>query len=263
MSYLVENFDAVVLAGGCEVPRDLPVPGRDLEGIYFAMDFLRSNSRRVQGNIVPDSEFISARDRNVVVIGGGDTGSDCIGTSNRHGAASITQIEILSKPPVNEDKALTWPNWPHKLRTSSSHEEGCERLWDVVTKSFIDDGNGRVAAVKCAKVAWRREAGQWQMAEIPGSEFEIKAELVTLAMGFVHPVFEGMLEDFGLALDGRRNVAASTDGDKAYQTSVEGVFAAGDMRRGQSLVVWAIREGRQCAEAVHRFLLEESNFQTI
>ena len=263
VSYLVENFDAVVLAGGCEVPRDLAVPGRQLKGVHFAMDFLRSNSRRVQGNIVPDNQFISARDRNVVVIGGGDTGSDCIGTANRHGASSVTQIEILSKPPVKEDKALTWPNWPHKLRTSSSQEEGCERLWDVVTREFIDDGAGNVSAVRCAKVAWKQTDGRWEMTEIPGSEFELKAELVTLAMGFVHPVFEGMLKDFGLALDPRGNVAAVTEGDKAYQTSVEGVFSAGDMRRGQSLVVWAIREGRQCADAVHRFLLEESNFQSV
>ena len=257
VSYLVDNFDAVVLAGGCEVPRDLPVPGRDLDGIHFAMDFLRSNSRRVQGGADPDEPFISAADRNVVVIGGGDTGSDCIGTSNRHGATSITQIEILSKPPEREDKALTWPNWPHKLRTSSSHQEGCDRLWDVVTKSFVDDGNGQVTAVRCIKVAWKMVDGRWKMEEIPGSEFELKAELVALAMGFVHPVFEGMLEDFGLALDGRGNVSAAEDGNKAYQTSVEGVFVAGDMRRGQSLVVWAIREGRQCAEAVNRFLRAE------
>ncbi len=257
VSYLVDNFDAVVLAGGCEVPRDLPVPGRDLEGIYFAMDFLRGNSRRVQGDAGENEPFISAADRNVVVIGGGDTGSDCIGTSNRHGAASITQIEILSKPPERENKALTWPNWPHKLRTSSSHQEGCDRLWDVVTKSFVDDGNGQVAAVRCIKVAWKMVDGRWKMEEIPGSEFELKAELVALAMGFVHPVFGGMLEDFGLALDGRGNVAAAEDGSKAYQTSVEGVFAAGDMRRGQSLVVWAIREGRQCAESVNRFLRAE------
>ncbi len=257
VSYLVDNFDAVVLAGGCEAPRDLPVPGRDLDGIHFAMDFLRSNSRRVQGGADPDEPFISAADRNVVVIGGGDTGSDCIGTSNRHGAASITQIEILSKPPEREDKALTWPNWPHKLRTSSSHQEGCDRLWDVVTKSFVDDGNGQVTAVRCIKVAWKMVDGRWKMEEIPGSEFELKAELVALAMGFVHPVFEGMLEDFGLALDGRGNVSAAEDGTKAYQTSVEGVFVAGDMRRGQSLVVWAIREGRQCAEAVNRFLRAE------
>ena len=257
VSYLVENFDAVVLAGGCEVPRDLPVAGRELDGIHFAMDFLRSNSRRVQGHAGPEEPFISAADRNVVVIGGGDTGSDCIGTSNRHGAASITQIEILSKPPERENKALTWPNWPHKLRTSSSHQEGCDRLWDVVTKSFVGDGNGHVTAVRCAKVAWKMVDGRWKMEEIPGSEFELKAELVALAMGFVHPVFEGMLEDFGLALDGRGNVSAAEEGDKAYQTSVEGVFVAGDMRRGQSLVVWAIREGRQCADSVNRFLQAE------
>ncbi len=260
ISYLVENFDAVVLAGGSEVPRDLPVPGRELNGVHFAMDFLRSNTRRVQGTANPEEIFISAEGRNVVVIGGGDTGSDCIGTSNRHGAASITQIEILSKPPEKEDKSLTWPNWPHKLRTSSSHLEGCDRLWDVVTKEFIGDGNGNLAAVRCAKVAWKQVDGQWKMEEIPGSEFELKAELVTLAMGFVHPIFQGMLEDFDVALDNRGNVSAPTEGAKAYQTSVEGVFSAGDMRRGQSLVVWAIREGRQCAESVHEFLRAENHY---
>ncbi len=259
VTYLVENFDAVVLAGGCEVPRDLPAPGRGLEGIHFAMDFLRSNSRRVQGNAGPNDPFISATGKNVVVIGGGDTGSDCIGTSNRHGASSVTQVEILSRPPEKEDKALTWPNWPHKLRTSSSHQEGCDRLWDVITKEFINDGNGGVAAVRCAKVAWKKVEGQWKMEEIPDSSFELKAELVTLAMGFLHPVSVGMLEDFGLVLDAHGNVAAPVEGDRAYQTSVGGVFVAGDMRRGQSLVVWAIREGRQCAEAVNRFLRAESD----
>jgi len=257
VNYMLENFDAVALTGGCETPRDLPVPGRDLGGIHFAMDFLRTNSRRVQGSVVPDEEFISAQGKHVVVIGGGDTGSDCIGTSNRHGATSITQIEILSQPPEKEDKALTWPNWPHKMRTSSSHEEGCNRLWDVVTKEFVDDGHGRVKAVRCMKVSWKMVDGKWNMEEIPGSEFELKAELVTLAMGFVHPVFQGMLEEFSVTLDARGNVGATTDGDKAYQTSVEGVFSAGDMRRGQSLVVWAIREGRQCAAAIDRFLRDD------
>ena len=259
VSYLVENFDAVVLAGGCEVPRDLPVPGRELNGIYFAMDYLRINSKKVQGAAVSDSEFISAEGKHVVVIGGGDTGSDCIGTSNRHGAASITQIEILSQPPEKEDKLLTWPNWPHKLRTSSSHEEGCSRLWDVITKEFIGDENGNIQAVRCKKVAWKSVEGEWQMEEIPDSEFELKAELVTLAMGFVHPVHQGMLKDFDISLDTRGNVEASTEGDKAYHSNIDGVFSAGDMRRGQSLVVWAIREGRQCAESVDKYLREDNS----
>jgi len=259
VSYLVQNFDAVVLAGGCEVPRDLPVAGRELKGIHFAMDFLRNNSKRVQGGAVSDSEFISAKGKHVVVIGGGDTGSDCIGTSNRHGAASITQIEILSQPPEQEDKTLTWPNWPHKLRTSSSHEEGCSRLWDVVTKEFVGDSEGNLRAVKCKKVAWKRLDGEWKMEEMPDSEFELKAELVTLAMGFVHPVYQGMLHDFDISLDPRGNVDTETEGDKAYHTNIDGVFSAGDMRRGQSLVVWAIREGRQCADSVDRYLRENNS----
>ena len=261
VSYLMENFDAIVLTGGSEVPRDLPVPGRELSGIHFAMDFLRTNSMRVQGSDVPDSEFISAEGKHVVVIGGGDTGSDCIGTSNRHGAASITQIEILSQPPEKENKALTWPNWPHKLRTSSSHEEGCSRIWDVVTKEFIGDPDGKLRAIRCAKVAWKMVEGSWKMEEIPGSEFELKAELVTLAMGFVHPVYEGMLKDLDVGVDARGNVDAPFEGDKAFHTNIEGVFAAGDMRRGQSLVVWAIREGRDCAQSVDRFLRANNSLQ--
>ena len=209
VTYLMENFDAVVLAGGSEVPRDLPAPGRVLNGVHFAMDFLKTNSMRVQGSHVDDEDFISAEGKNVVVIGGGDTGSDCIGTSNRHGAASITQIEILSQPPEREDKALTWPNWPHKLRTSSSHEEGCSRLWDVVTKEFIGDSNGNLQSIRCAKVAWKMVDGNWKMEEIPGSEFELKAELVTLAMGFVHPVYQGMLEGLDISVDGRGNIDAA------------------------------------------------------
>ncbi len=259
VSYLLENFDAAVLAGGCEVPRELPVPGRELAGIYFAMDFLRSNSRRVQGNVVPDADFISARGKHVVVIGGGDTGSDCIGTANRQRAASITQVEILSQPPETEDKALTWPNWPHKMRTSSSQEEGCTRLWDVVTKAFIDDGKGNVKAVRCRKVSWKMIDGNWKMEEIQGSDFELKADLVTLAMGFVHPVYQGMLEDFDVTRDSRGNVEASTEGEKAYHCNIDGVFSAGDMRRGQSLVVWAIHEGRQCARMVDKYLREDNS----
>ncbi len=254
VSFLFETFDAIVLAGGAEHPRDLEVPGRQLAGIHFAMDFLRNNTRRVQGNALEEPEFISAEGKNVVVIGGGDTGSDCIGTSIRQRAKSITQIEILSAPPEKENKALTWPNWPHKLRTSSSQEEGCQRIWDVQTRSFADDGKGHVGAVRCIKVAWERVDNQWQMREIAGSEFELEAERVLLALGFVHPVYPGLLENMGIERDSRGNVNAAAAGKGAYQTNIHNVFCAGDMRRGQSLVVWAIREGRQCARAVDRFL---------
>ena len=255
-SRLLQDHDAVVLTGGSEKPRDLPIPGRELDGIHFAMDFLRANSKVVQGVPGAADDVISAAGKHVVVIGGGDTGSDCIGTSNRHGAASVTQIEILDKPPEKEDKGLTWPDWPNKLRTSSSQQEGCERMWNVTTKEFLGDENGKLRALKCALVRWDKDAdGRWQMSEVKDSEFELKADLVTLAMGFVHPVHEGMLTDLGVVLDGRGNVQASTEGGEAYKTSIDGVFSAGDMRRGQSLVVWAIREGRQCARAVDEFLM--------
>jgi glutamate synthase (NADPH/NADH) small chain len=261
---LYKEYDALVLAGGSEKPRDLDVPGRSFDGIHFAMDFLSRNSKRVQGTYVPDEDFISAQGRDVVVIGGGDTGSDCIGTSNRHGARSVTQIEILDKPPVKEDKGLTWPDWPNKLRTSSSQEEGCERHWNVLSKEFLGDAQGRVRALRYCLVRWDKDAsGRWQMSEVPGSEGELKADLVLLAMGFLHPVHEGMIEalksEVGLELDPRGNVKAATEGQGAYQTSVPGVFAAGDMRRGQSLVVWAIREGRQCARAVDEWLMGRSD----
>jgi glutamate synthase (NADPH/NADH) small chain len=253
---LIDEFDAVVLTGGSEKPRDLPIPGRELNGVHFAMDFLRANSKVVQD--VPESgdDLISGTGKHVVVIGGGDTGSDCIGTSNRHGAASVTQIEILDKPPEKEDKGLTWPEWPNKLRTSTSQEEGCERMWNVTTKEFLGDGDGNLRALKCALVRWDKdEQGRWKMSEVEGSEFELKADLVTLAMGFVHPVHEGLLTDLGVALDARGNVQGTTEGVDAYKTSIDGVFSAGDMRRGQSLVVWAIREGRQCAHAVDEYLM--------
>jgi glutamate synthase (NADPH/NADH) small chain len=257
------EFNSVVLAGGSEEPRELAVPGRELGGVHFAMDFLRSNSKRVQGVFVPEHEFISAEGKNVLVIGGGDTGSDCIGTSNRHGARTVTQIEILPRPPEKEDKGLTWPHWPNKFRTSSSQEEGCERMWCIATKAFIGDDEGNVKAARCIQVEWTKDdQGNWKMAEIPGTEFEIKCELVALAMGFVHPVREGMLAELqaaaGLELDERGNVKGATEGSMAYHTSVEGVFTAGDMRRGQSLVVWAIREGRQCAHAVDLWLMSNS-----
>ena len=257
---LLENYDAVVLTGGSEKPRDLPVPGRELNGIYFAMDFLRTNSKRVQGSNIPDEQFISAKDKHVVVIGGGDTGSDCIGTSVRHGAKSITQIEIMPQPPEHEEKSTTWPYWPNKMRTSSSQEEGCERMWSIVTKKFVSDDNGNVKEIHCMKVNWAQDDnGNWNMSEIDGSEFTLKADLVTLAMGFVHPVHEGMLEELGVELDARGNVQGETEGGNAYATSLDKVFSAGDMRRGQSLIVWAIREGRQCARSVDEYLMGSSN----
>ncbi len=255
---LLNEFDAVILTGGSELPRDLPIEGRNSNGVEFAMDFLRSNTRRVQGLEKSADEFISAKDKHVVVIGGGDTGSDCIGTSIRHGAKSVTQLEILPRPPAKEDKLLVWPEWPDKFRTSTSQEEGCERLFSVATKEFIQK-NGKIEAVKCIKVEWKQDGkGQWKMSEVNGTEFELKADLVTLAMGFVHPVHEGMLKELGVELDPQGNVKGSVDGDNAYHTSLDKVFAAGDMRRGQSLIVWAIREGRQCAHAVDTYLTGSS-----
>ncbi len=264
VSKLRQDHDALILAGGAEKPRDLDVPGRSFAGIHFAMDFLTRNSKRVQGSYVPDDDFISAEGKDVVVIGGGDTGSDCIGTSNRHGARSVTQIEILDRPPEKEDKGLTWPNWPNRLRTSSSQEEGCKRLWKVATKAFRGDEEGNVTALEYSLVRWDKGAdGRWQMEEVPASRGELKADLVLLAMGFVHPVHAGMIDELreteGLELDRRGNVKGATEGSRAYHTSVEGVFSAGDMRRGQSLVVWAIREGRQCARAVDEWLMGRSD----
>ncbi len=251
---LVDDFDGLVLAGGSEHPRDLTVPGRELDGVHFAMEFLPQQNRRVAGNEIREEVSLTATGKHVIVIGGGDTGSDCIGTSIRQGAESVTQLEILPKPPNKENKELTWPNWPNKLRTSSSQEEGCTREWCVTTKS-IEEENDRATRINCARVAWKQVDGRWEMSEIPGSEFSLKADLVLLAMGFVHPVHEGMLEDLEVALDGRGNVQANTDD---YRTSIDKVFTAGDMRRGQSLVVWAIREGRQAARAVDEFLMGSS-----
>ena len=249
---LLDRYDAIVLAGGSEKPRDLPVPGRELDGIHFAMDFLRQQNKRVAGDVIPPEEEILATGKRVVVIGGGDTGSDCIGTSIRQGAVSVVQLEILPKPPEKENKLLTWPYWPNKLRTSTSHEEGCERLFSVSTKSF-EGKNGKVSKVHLVRVEWNQdENGRWQMKEVPGSEFSLDADLVLLAMGFVHPVHEGMIQELGLELDPRGNVKADT---QSYRTSIDKVFAAGDMRRGQSLVVWAIREGRQAARAVDEYLM--------
>jgi glutamate synthase (NADPH/NADH) small chain len=242
---LLDDYDAIVLAGGAEVPRDLPVPGRELQGIEFAMDFLPLQNRRVAGDAgVPD---LWATSKHVVIIGGGDTGSDCVGTSNRHGAATITQFELLPMPPDVERNPV-WPYWPVRLRTSSSHEEGVERDWSVATKQFVGE-NGRVKALKAVRLEWK----DGKPAEIPGSEFEIAADLVLLAMGFVSPA-QPVLDAFGVQKDGRGNAKATTDGQGCYATSASAVFAAGDMRRGQSLVVWAIREGRQCARAVDEYL---------
>jgi glutamate synthase (NADPH/NADH) small chain len=253
---LLADFDAVVVSGGSEQPRDLSGPGRDLDGIHFAMDFLPLQNKRVAGDSgVPT---LSAKDKHVIVIGGGDTGSDCVGTSNRQGAKSVTQFELLPQPPEQENKPLTWPYWPLKLRTSSSHEEGCDRDWAVTTKAFRGE-SGKVKALVAARVEWMKDdKGQMKMVEVPSSEFELPADLVLLAMGYLHPVHTGMLDELGVAYDGRGNVKAAVDGAGYYQTSVAKVFAAGDMRRGQSLVVWAIREGRQCARAVDEFLMGTS-----
>jgi glutamate synthase (NADPH/NADH) small chain len=250
---LLDEFDAIVLTGGAEAPRDLDVPGRNLAGVHFAMEFLPQQNKVVAGDVVPNQ--IMATGKHVVIIGGGDTGSDCVGTSNRHGAASITQFELLPQPPESENKPLVWPNWPIKLRTSTSHEEGCDRDWSVTTKRF-EGRDGKVEQLVAARVEWRREGnGPPKMVEIPGSEFELKADLVLFAMGFVGPVQAGLLEELGVERDARSNVKADTD---SYQTSVPKVFAAGDVRRGQSLVVWAIREGRQAARAVDEFLMGTS-----
>jgi len=246
---IVDEFDAVVLAGGAEQPRDLPIPGRELDGIHFAMDFLPLQNRRVAGD--KNVRDLWATDKHVVVIGGGDTGSDCVGTSNRHGAKSVTQFELLPMPPDPERNPV-WPYWPTRLRSSSSHEEGVERDWSVATKAFLGE-SGRVKALKAVRLEWK----EGKMSEIPGSEFTLPADLVLLAMGFVSPT-QTMLDAFGVEKDARGNAKATTDGLGSYTTSAPKVFAAGDMRRGQSLVVWAIREGRQCARAVDAFLMGSS-----
>ncbi|MGI9296276.1 MAG: glutamate synthase subunit beta [Gammaproteobacteria bacterium] len=252
---LSEKFDAVVVAYGCETPRDLPVAGRELDGVHFAMDFLPQQNRRVSGLPV-NAEDILAAGKHVVVIGGGDTGSDCIGTANRQGAAEVVQFELLAQPPHDEDKPMVWPHWPLKLRASTSHDEGCEREWAVMTKEFVGDENGRVRKLRAARVEWKHENGKIKMEEIPGGEFELPAELVLLAMGYLHPERDGLSRDLDLELDARGNIRAD---DRAYRTSAKNVFAAGDCRRGQSLVVWAIREGRQCARAVDEFLTGKSD----
>jgi glutamate synthase (NADPH/NADH) small chain len=244
---LVTKYDAVALTGGAEKPRDLAIPGRELSGIHFAMEFLPQQNRRVSGESIGNIQPILAKGKHVVVIGGGDTGSDCIGTSIRQGALSVTNFEIMPEPPVKEDKQMVWPQWPLKLRVSSSHEEGAEREFAVNTVKFSGT-NGRITKLHCVHVDAKFQP-------VPGSEFEIPADLVLLAMGFVSPEHEGMIKALGLALDQRGNVMANTDD---YRSSLDKVFAAGDMRRGQSLVVWAIREGRQCARAIDEFLMGSS-----
>jgi len=241
---LLKDYDALVLAGGAEKSRDLPIPGRDLDGIHFAMDFLPQQNRRLSKEPLGDVKPILAEGKHVVVIGGGDTGSDCIGTSIRQGALSVINFEIMPRPPEMENKLLTWPDWPLKLRTSSSHEEGAVREFSVLTQKFSGE-NGAVKTLHCVHV-------DAKMKPVPGTEFEIKADLVLLAMGFVHPVHEGMIKSLGVALDQRGNVRADTN---EYKSSIEKVFTAGDMRRGQSLVVWAIREGRQAAHSVDKYLM--------
>ena len=248
---LTSDYDAVALCGGSEHPRNLGIPGRGLPGVHFAMEFLPQQNRRVAGLSVIAAEIL-ATDKHVIVIGGGDTGSDCIGTSRRQGAASITQFELLPQPPAEEDKMLSWPNWPLKLRTSTSHHEGCDRQWSVQTKAFL--GGERVEKIQLVQVDWQKDAqGRMQMSEVAGSEFTLNADLVLLAMGYLHPVHIGMIEELGVGLDARGNVAAN---ERDYKTTVGNVFACGDMRRGQSLVVWAIREGRQCAHAVDTYLMQ-------
>ncbi len=244
---LLKDFDAVLLCGGSEQPRDLPLPGRDLDGVHFAMDFLAQQNHLNAGDKVKTQ--LRADGKQVVVIGGGDTGSDCVGTSNRQGAASVTQLELMPQAPLEENRALTWPYWPLKLRTSSSQEEGCQREFAIATKEFLGS-KGKLTGLKTVRVSWQ----DGKMTELAGSEQVIKAELALLAMGFVSPV-GAVLQAFGIACDARGNVRASTDFDGGYATSVPKVFAAGDMRRGQSLVVWAIREGRQAARAIDQFLM--------
>ena len=246
---LENEYDAIVLSGGSEHPRDLPVEGRDLDGVHFAMEFLPQQNKRVSNEGVPSkTREILATNKNVIVIGGGDTGSDCIGTSIRQGAESVTQLEIMPIPPEQENKSLTWPNWPLKLRTSSSQSEGALRDFSVMTQS-VSGENGKVTGINCVKV-------DEKMKPIPKTEFSLKADLILLAMGFVHPIHEGLIEHSKTELDERGNVKANTED---YKTSSSKIFTAGDMRRGQSLVVWAIREGRQCASSVDHFLTGKRN----
>lgn len=261
---LRSQCDAIVLSGGATKPRDLPIPGRDLDGVVFAMEFLPQQNKRVAGDTLPyrtdkwwfsdKPQEILAAGKHVIIIGGGDTGSDCVGTSNRHGAESVTQFELLSQPPEGRPAGQPWPFWPMKLRTSSSHEEGCERFWSIMTKRFIGEA-GRVTALETVNVEWTNDGGRMKLNEIPGTAKSWPAELVLLAMGFVGPEQGGIVDQLGVELDERGNIKAS---EIDYATNVSGVFACGDMRRGQSLVVWAISEGREAAVAIDRHLMGES-----
>lgn len=259
ISDLLREFHAIVLAGGSTIPRNLNIPGRELNGVHFAMDFLKQQNKRVAG-IDPDGTPLLATGKNVVVIGGGDTGSDCVGTSNRHRATSVTQFELLPKPPAERNRVMPWPTYPMLLKTTSSHEEGCDRKWAVSTKAFIGDEQGNLKAVQLVDLEWKivddRPA---QFVEVPGSEREIPCELALLAMGFLHPQQEGLINELELELDERGNVRAS---EKNYQTNIAKIFTAGDMRRGQSLVVWAIKEGRDCAQKVDEYLVGHSLLET-
>jgi len=249
---LRRDYDAIVLCGGSTVPRDLNIEGRELDGVHFAMDFLEQNNKRVAGDEIPENEIFMATGKNVVVIGGGDTGSDCVGTSNRHRAKSITQIELLAQPPVTRDESTPWPLWPMQLRTSSSHEEGCDRQWAQLTKAFIGDKKGKLKAIQMVDIEWKKDAatGRFTFKEIEGSERDIPCELALLAIGYVHPQHEGMLKQLDIALTNRGNVQ-----DTEHQTNIDNIFVAGDMRRGQSLVVWAISEGREAARRVDEYLM--------
>ena len=260
MHDLLREYHAIVLAGGSTVPRDLKIPGRELKGVYFAMDFLKQQNKRVSNRPFTEEDILAAG-KNVVVIGGGDTGSDCIGTSNRHQAKSITQFELLPKPPENRNPLMPWPTYPMLLKVTSSHEEGADRHWAIATKEFVGDGNGRLKALKVVDLEWKynEEGRAVQFVEVAGTEREIPCELALLAMGFVHPQHEGMIEELGVDLDERGNVKAS---EKNYQTNISKIFTAGDMRRGQSLVVWAISEGRECARKADEYLMGGSSLET-
>ena len=250
---LKNNYDAIAMCTGAEIPRDLNIENRNLKGIHFAMEFLSQQNDRVAGKIIEPSKEILAKGKNVLVIGGGDTGSDCVGTSNRQGAKSVKQLELLSEPPKKENKLLTWPNWPMKLRTSSSHEEGCNREWSVLSKSFIGS-DGRLTGLKGIGVEWAKGAnGSLKMTEIKNSEFVLEADLILLAMGFLHTSHNGIVEILNLDIDKRGNIEAN---ENSFETSSRKIFVAGDARRGQSLVVWAIREGRDCAASINNFLLK-------
>jgi len=248
----LQAYDAVVLAGGSTIPRNLDIPGRELKGVHFAMEFLKQQNKRVGNSPITEAE-IHARGKNVLVIGGGDTGSDCVGTANRHGAKSVTQIELMPQPPAERTAAMPWPTYPMLLKTTTSHEEGCDRYWSIGTKAFLGDGDGNLRAVRIVDLEWETDhlGRPTRFSEVEGSEREIPCELVTLAMGFLHPQYEGLLGQLGVKLDCRGNVEAA---EGEYKTSVNRIFATGDMRRGQSLVVWAIAEGRECAKKVNAML---------